>query len=226
MEKIESISYCLHCGNKAPQKLVFLKEFISDYAEDNNGEEIPILFGVDYILECQTCSRLSVYVTDVSEQGEAEKSFYQSKRMWPTNTLDLDSFGIPKDILDTYAEASKIKFIAPNAFAVLMRRALEVICIDQGISEKKSLHESLKKLTVLGKLPPLLSEVSNIIKIIGNAGAHAVGAPIYRTHVLAIDDFFRLVLEYLYVAPNKLEKFKKELEEFRLLKKDTKDLEK
>jgi len=214
MEKIESIKYCLHCGNKAPQKIVFLKEFISDYAEDNNGEEIPILFGVDYILECQTCSRLSLYETEGCEQGEIQKSFYQSKRMWPTNNLDLDSFGVPKDVLDTYVEASKIKFIAPNAFAVLMRRALEVICIDQGVSEKKSLHESLKRLTALGKLPPLLSEVSNIIKIIGNAGAHAVGPPIYRLHILAIDDFFRVVLEYLYVAPSKLEKFKKESEKF------------
>jgi hypothetical protein len=53
-----------------------------------------------------------------------------------------------------------------------------------------------------------------LIRLVGNAGAHASGIKITVPQVWAIDDFIIAIIEYLYVAPAKIEEFKKRFTHF------------
>jgi hypothetical protein len=218
MKKIKNIRYCSHCGNTAPQRVSYERRYLADYTEEN-GEIIPLLWGHNFIAICGTCDRILLYADEeYSHEDDPQyniiKSFVKSKQVWPQSKIS-NLHSLPKKILDIYEEALKIKLISPNAFVVQIRKALEAICIDQGLLGRETLHQKIKKLTENGRLPQLLSEVTDIIKVIGNAGAHALGFPIYKSHVSVIDDFFKIVLEYLYITPSKLLKFKNESSKFK-----------
>ena len=47
---------------------------------------------------------------------------------------------------------------------------------------------------------PTLAEMSDVLRLIGNIGAHHGSAPVHPWQVHAIDNFFRAVVEYVYVA--------------------------
>ena len=56
--------------------------------------------------------------------------------------------------------------------------------------------------------------MTDVLRIFGNRGAHAASKEVKPVHTLAIDDFFRAVVEYVYVAPSKLSEFHKSLQGF------------
>ncbi|MFT3788351.1 MAG: DUF4145 domain-containing protein [Tepidisphaeraceae bacterium] len=104
-----------------------------------------------------------------------------------------------------------MKQLAPNAFAVMIRRALEEICDDRGVNGR-NLVEKLRELAKRGDMPPTLAEVTTVLRTLGNVGAHVSGASITVPQTWAIDEFFRAIVEYVYVAPHKLASFRKKLE--------------
>lgn len=214
--EFDVIRYCVHCGHGSPQKIVHEKDYISDWVE-MDGDEVPLMHGIYYVSMCVTCNNLLLYANDFIDEYSKKYSkielFRKANLLWP-NVERLDTSSIPKEIIDIYSEASKIKFLSPGSFVVQIRRALEAICIDQGVMGGRTLHDNLRELTSIGKLPPLLSEVTNVIKVIGNAGAHVTENSICQSHAKIVDDFFKVVLEYLYVAPAKLKKFKEEISTF------------
>ena len=53
--------------------------------------------------------------------------------------------------------------------------------------------------------------MTDVIRILGNYGAHASDVEVTRQDVQVMDDFFIALLEYVYVAPQKLENLKKRL---------------
>lgn len=54
-----------------------------------------------------------------------------------------------------------------------------------------------------------------MLRFLGNVGAHAVEESVMPWQVYAIDEFFRAVVEYVYVAPSKLKDFKDSLAKFK-----------
>lgn len=64
--------------------------------------------------------------------------------------------------------------------------------------------------------------MTDVLRLLGNIGAHAAGQSVKLGHVRAIDDFFRAIIEYVYVAPSKLKEFRDRLERFGT-KQDTSD---
>jgi hypothetical protein len=118
---------------------------------------------------------------------------------------------VPSNVRAVYREASGVKRLAPNAFAVLLRRALESICEDRGVKHGV-LARRLQMLAERGEIPPLLAEVSDVVRILGNVGAHASDVSVTPPDTWALDEFFRAIIEYVYVAPSKLEKYKVKLQ--------------
>ena len=62
--------------------------------------------------------------------------------------------------------------------------------------------------------------MTDVLRLLGNIGAHAVEQSIKPIHVIVIDDFFHLIIEYVYVAPSKLKEFRDWYKGF-IAKKDT-----
>jgi hypothetical protein len=92
------------------------------------------------------------------------------------------------------------------SLAVLIRRTLEILCNERGVT-KGTLAARLKILSDKGELPPILSQTTDLLRLIGNIGAHGSEQSVHPLQVRAIDDFFTAIVEYLYVAPRKIADF-------------------
>lgn len=212
MDKIDNkrpILLCPHCNNRAPHQAVYAHEYpytIHGAFSINGEEEDADVEAYYFVLICDTCSEVSLYGNwDVSDNpfDLLEATLFYPK---PKKVSDI----VPKRIADAYQEASRVSKIAPNAFACMIRRALEFMCEDKK-AVGNTLHEKLKDLSAKKIIPPVLAEMADIVKKLGNIGAHADATNVQRDDVETIDDFFNAVIEYVYVAPEKVGKVKKKL---------------
>jgi len=170
-------------------------------------EDVPGSYAVTV---CDACAQVVLY-----------HRFAPSTEDWPPTPHDLLwpkqrslSDPVPERVRKIYEEASRIRDLAPNAFAVQVRRALEALCIDRGLPQG-ALGKRLEQLVARGELPAALAEMSDVLRLLGNVGAHADSLEVHRGHVYALDEFFRAIVEYVYVAPQKVREFRKQLEALR-----------
>jgi Domain of unknown function (DUF4145) len=206
MEKQQRIGFCPHCCNRAPQVLVYVQQYEAvGWMTDADEVKVEIPYDATYfVVRCETCKEILLYHAD------NEDAFASSELIWPNISLDK---AVPQDISRIYDEAIKIKYVAPNAFSVQIRRALEALCKDRGTKDRP-LNEQLKELADKGEIPKTLSEASDIIRLIGNVGAHANNVDVHPLQVLAIDGFFKAIVEYVYVSPARIREFKETMNRY------------
>ena len=204
MNKKEQILVCPHCGNKAPQEIkctAFGTEEI-----EIGGNTIDIKTYTIFV-QCKTCLEASVY-WDWEESNEPG-NLKEAPLLFPSTKK---FSGIPKAIQDSYDEAKRVQKISPTAFAVLIRKALEYLCREQTASGN-SLKEQLENLAERNIIPATLSRMANALRYFGNIGAHSTEVKIGSEEAGVMDDFFIAVIEYVYVAPEKLNKLSKQLKD-------------
>jgi len=197
------VRFCPHCGNEAPQQLRFTHRcYEEEWTDDGERFGLPTVY---FVASCQTCDGFLVYADcgDISEVID----FSKAGLVFPQTNL---AGSVPKVVARIYEEAFRIKRVAPNAFATQIRRALEAIAEDRG-AKAGTLVQRLRDLATRGEMPPTLAELSDTLRTLGNIGAHASEQEVQPWQVHSIDDFFRAVVEYIYVAPSKLVDFKKSL---------------
>jgi hypothetical protein len=195
-------NFCPHCCNNSKQFLIVEQPFEGKGWGVEDGEEMETEESY-YVYKCEICNQILVY----------HQFFDHSLKLLFPNIELHDS--VPLQVTKIYREAVRIKAIAPNAYAVQIRRALERICKDRGAANG-SLAAQLKELGARGEIPSTLSEASDILRIIGNIGAHAGDEEVHPLQVLAIEDFFLALVEYIYVSPAKIAEFKSSLKKFEL----------
>ncbi|WP_397570386.1 DUF4145 domain-containing protein [Schlesneria sp. T3-172] len=197
------VTYCPHCGNDAPQVLV-----------GNCSKVVPRDSSHHYfLLQCQTCSEVLLYrqldwrqLHSIGAIERFETDDFQL--VWPR--LSVLDVCVPFSVQKIYSEASRIKLHSPNGFAGLIRRAMEAICNDRN-AEGRNLATKLKNLADRGEIPTTLSEISTVLRKLGNIGVHEGEEDIPQEYVVVIDDFFRVIVEYVYTARIKVEEFKQQL---------------
>lgn len=206
----QPIRDCPYCGNRTSVAVLF-RHLGHEEIYNSEGEFVGV-FNVFYFLtECITCSEVCLLCT--WETDEEPQNVSKARLLYPSaRKLSKE---VPEEIRRTYGEAKKVINISPDGFAVLMRKALEYLCQDQGIKEY-SLNTMLKELADKGVIPGHFARMTEAIRFIGNIGAHAGAPHINKQEAELIDDFFVAIIEYVYVAPAKI----KALEE-RLKKSDT-----
>jgi Domain of unknown function (DUF4145) len=201
------ISFCPHCGNKSPQRVAYEHAY-RDRWYGPDGKELPDDEGPAseaILCICGTCNAALLY------DGVA---FDESGR-WPDLAYPRDSTlprGVPATVQAIYQEAIYVKRNAPNAFAILIRKGLEAICDDRQ-APAGSLATRLRHLVLQGEIPPALAELTDVLRVVGNSAAHSALQSITGPMTWAIDDFFRVVVEYVYVAPEKLREFRERLKD-------------
>jgi hypothetical protein len=92
----------------------------------------------------------------------------------------------------------------------MIRRSLEIVCNDRGLSAG-NLAKRIKILSDRGEIPPVLSQATDLLRLIGNIAAHGSEQSVHALQVRAIDDFFMAVIEYLYIAPRRISDFERRL---------------
>jgi Domain of unknown function (DUF4145) len=194
------VLYCPHCGNMSVQtKLVEQACTERSYWGTEAAEEShEALYTVT---RCETCLHVLVY-SDCEEFTEetvlGDLVFPQQASM---------SRSVPSEVKRFFLEAQRVKHASPTAFAVLARRVLEEVCRSKGV-RKANLSASLKELAKQGVLPPVLAEASDLVRLVGNAGAHSSNTDVTVPQVWSIESFLKAVIEYLFIAPERIENFK------------------
>jgi hypothetical protein len=208
-ESEDQVYICPHCGNKT---LISIKSTFSAEEEIifTDGEKGTI----DYyfiIGQCRSCQFPLILGTD----GSIGKNIEEADLIYPAETNI--STDIPLEIKSSYEEAKKVKKTSSVAFAVMVRRTLEFLCQDKK-AKGRSLNEQIKDLAIKNIVPKTLSEMTDILRTLGNIGAHANNIKIEKTEVEIMDDFLKAVLEYVYIAPAKIERIKKRLNDKKSVK--------
>lgn len=218
MAEEQVVVTCYQCGNRAPQELV-AEHLGQEIYEHLDGERYQENFSY-WIYRCLTCSGITLY-GDFAEYPkhrslEERRIYPQGSRLLPPKHMLARQDCVPDRIVKIYEEIWPLRHIAPNAFAGQIRRALELICQDQE-AKGRTLYDQLKDLTGRGTFPGSFSEVTDLIRVIGNLGAHVSERDIDFWDAELLDDFFRSVVEYVYISPSKIERMK---DRFRLAKAD------
>jgi hypothetical protein len=197
---------CHHCGNTSLQTVLLTQPYLETFyaVDDGTDDQFPFTYTV---VRCETCRQLLVYSLNDSvgpERGETPLG----DLCYPRRTSLPDA--VPERIRLIYAEAARVRDISPLAFVILARRLLEEVARDRDAASD-DLAGSLSLLADRGDIPPVLAEATTLIRLVGNAGAHASDTRITAPRAWAVDDLLKAVIEYMYVAPAKIASFKKTL---------------
>jgi hypothetical protein len=202
----KTILLCKHCGNEAPHKLKYTHPYTEViYIDDGEQHHMDAWY---YVVVCETCNEVSLYGD--WELSDNPGDLTQATLLYPEKK-DLPDI-VPATVQRTYKEASRIAKLAPSAYAVQIRKALECICTEHKLT-KGTLEDRLTKLSESGVIPPKIAQLADAIRLLGNIGAHDDSAAVTKDDVRYLDDFFRAVIEYVYIGPDKLEKLSKSLKE-------------
>jgi len=209
MDATQRTAFCPHCGNTAQQTVLFRHSYVGE-TYTMNGKRSEVGVPCEYfVVVCETCKDLLLYH---AMAGDGISDNFQEGALQYPKTPKLHR-SVPESVRDCYMEAAQIQNIAPNAYAVMLRRALEVLCDDREI-EDGVLQVRLAALARRGEIPPVLAEMTAVLRVLGNAGAHSSAQNISVPLTWGMDDFFRAIVEYVYVEPRKLQDFKQRIERY------------
>jgi hypothetical protein len=199
--KSDRVLVCPQCGAEAPHRLSF------HHCPKRRDEKRTRLYAVYWVSVCQACNELCIWGDEqfgglVAYRSGSLRAVYPSR--------ELTKGPVPERISKLYAEAQRIRDLAPNGFAVLIRRALEGICDDKNVKDAV-LATRLEQLVSQEQCPKSIEGLTTAIRLIGNVGAHASSTDVLPEQALMLDDFFRFVVEFVYVVPARLTAFTKSM---------------
>ena len=159
---------CGHCSNISKMEII---GSVGDLEDDIDPEDGPIgQYGTYYdILRCPACKKTNIVSYGWHDGMESDNEIYYEFLYPIDKTVPI---GLPPSILSTYKAAEKVKTIDVNAYAILMRRLLELVCIDRK-AVGKTLTLMLQDLASKGEIPDKLVDVASGLRNFGNIGAHA-----------------------------------------------------
>ena len=187
---------CRHCGNIAKMEIV---GNVNDDQTDYDPEDGPIgSWGIHYnILRCPACEKINIvsYTWHDGIESDDEISY---EFLYPQNSSY--PIGLPEKILTAFKAAEKVKSIDVNAYAILMRRLLELVCLDRN-AKSGTLAVMLKDLATKNEIPEKLVKVAIGLKDFGNIGAHAGSGELTEKEIPIVNALCNAILEYVYSAP-------------------------
>ncbi len=104
MNETRAVAFCPHCGNRAPQRLVYTHDYLPvAYTED--GKRVPDVEGRYYVAVCETCGDLLVYDAIAKIPDPQNFAGPDSDLVWP-KAAGLDQ-SVPQRIRECYDEAAR-----------------------------------------------------------------------------------------------------------------------
>jgi hypothetical protein len=209
-EKI--ILTCPHCGNKTPMNLLNKYEKVTT-EELFAGHEAQFN-DIFEVFECPVCKGFHLFHTHWNTEEAYYEGFniYEEGKVLYPYTERLNLYALPKAVRGAYESALRVQNIDEVSCVITLRRTLEMVCKDKGAT-KGSLYDKLKNLQKEGVLPPLMGDLSKVIKDIGNMAAHGDEVTFDKYMVERIFRFTNKILEYVYILPKEMKRIKQELEE-------------
>ncbi|HTJ70256.1 MAG TPA: DUF4145 domain-containing protein [Actinospica sp.] len=169
-------------------------------APGGGREEPPYLLE---LAKCGTCHEPFLLVEEDYGQGWDGDPFI----LWPQRQRPL-SLNIPESLREEHEEARRaFSAKAYRATAVMVRRTLEGVCLDQGMA-KKQLFQMLEQMRNDDKIDGRLFEWAQELRVLGNEGAHYTGNAVSREDASDGLALAEALLDYLYVLTAQFDAFK------------------
>lgn len=200
-----TVVMCFHCGNETLMPKVaehVLKESQTFGMDETGRPQYSVDFRTTWNLYlCPVCRDVTLHVIEWCSEDDPLQS-RESTVLYPHVTRKAGK--IPDEIYSAYSAAMKVRRIDSAICALSLRRTLEMMCKDFRATGK-DLYSKLKELSERGVLPPILSEMGDILKLMGNAAAHGDDAEFDDEIILSLIDFTQIILDYVYNIPANLE---------------------
>jgi hypothetical protein len=206
------LELCFHCGNQVhlTRLAIHAGRELFDHL---GGKRIEADFNY-HSYQCPTCNGVTLYgdFTDPAKtREEAYRRIYpEGHRLLPEIHQVASRDCVPKDVVQLYEDCWMLRHISPAGFVVQIRTALEMICDEQGVREG-TLAERLGLLAAKEVLPGRFVEMTKLMREVGNFGAHHGPVKVNFWEAEQIDEFFRLVVEYVYVLPARMRTLRRRL---------------
>ena len=116
---------CRHCGNETLHAVIHTHTR-PDQIYDQSGEYLADFIEYYYFTKCETCTNISIFAN-----WDLDDDWYDDNRLkifYPEEWQVSDN--VPDRIRRDLLAANRVMKIEPLAYVVLIRRALEQICID------------------------------------------------------------------------------------------------
>lgn len=178
---------------------------VTSEARGGGSEEPPYLLEM---AECGACREPFIMVEEDFGQGwDGEPAV-----VWPKQQRPL-SYQVPLKLRHEHEEARQcFSTKAYTATAVMVRRTLEGVCLDQGMASAggrpKPLFKMLEQMKNEGKIDGQLFEWSQELRVLGNQGAHFTGTSVSREDAADGLALAEALLDYLYVFAAQFTAFK------------------
>ncbi|WP_408010774.1 DUF4145 domain-containing protein [Pseudalkalibacillus sp. A8] len=203
---------CEHCGNKTPMRLLNKYEHVTTLElRDDYDIHYRDIFEV---FQCPVCEGIQLVHTYWHSEDAYHEGFdiYEEHGsvLFPVNER-IRLGMLPSNIKGAYESALKVKSIDKTICVMSLRRTLEMVCKDKG-AVNGQLHQKLNELQQKGILPPLIGDISTLIKDFGNMAAHGDDVEFDRLLVESMFGFTNRILEYVYVLPREIKRAKSEME--------------
>ncbi len=192
LSKLTSCGYCFNISQMKILGSVSDMENNEDY-DDKYGPppEQGVVFSV---LKCPACSKINIVSYFWTEHMESDDDISYETIFPPERNVPV---GLPEKILRAYKAAEKIKAIDVNAYVILQRRLLELVCLDRN-ANGDTLANMLKDLSDRGEIPVKLVKVAKGLKDFGNIGAHAGIGELSENEIPIVTALCTAILEYIY----------------------------
>ncbi|TDK58124.1 DUF4145 domain-containing protein [Bacillus salipaludis] len=203
---MKEVKLCLHCGNKTQMELISSHQHnMPDFTYEPGFGEVQIgeAWDVYKLFQCPVCEKFTLEKSSSStyECDQEGAPFWSEKILYPY--IEPQIKRLPSGVKEAFEAAHKVRNIDGAITALALRRTLERMCKEKG-AEGRDLYNKLKKLSEDGVIPPILSEMSTIIKDIGNEAAHGDNVKFDDELVSSLFKFTEIILEYVYVIPKHL----------------------
>lgn len=192
---------CFHCGNIVPMKLVG-----RDVSTWDEGEKYIGIEEWSFYM-CPTCKEPTLICWYWQQKGSEITSKPGRAIAYPDNLFN-NRF-IPEQIRDAFQAAAATKSIDSSISLIAWRRVLELTCKDLG-AEGRNLYEQITDLSNKSILPSALKDASNLIRNLGNEGAHSTDLEGKWISVSSIESLVRYIIEYVYILPEKIKEIANE----------------
>lgn len=195
---------CPHCAARS--------NFIPRYNLTVHTGDYEYGFQTDlhYLCQCSYCNDV-VYVkywkvdVDPDWHLQYETHYPLASHVYGEN--------VPAQIYAASYEASKcLNASAFLATAVMCRRTIEAIVKDQGADKATSLAAAIKSLVAEKSLPSAMGALADLVRLVGNIGAHASREEVTREQAHDMFNLTRTLIDALYVTPGKVSDMRQRLD--------------
>lgn len=196
---------CPHCGTRTQfnplHSAVIVKEDELGLVEKD----------YHYLCQCAYCSDV-IYAKFWEVDFDPDWTF-QYEMHYPTTLMQQREHELPEVVRTSFSEATKcLNARADLATVVMCRRTIEAILADKGQKKVSNLATAINKLSTDKTIHESMAHLADLIRVVGNIGAHASAVEVESKQAKEVFDLTRRLIEMLYILPRRASDAKNKLE--------------